>query len=43
MIECILAWTMLFVGLVVANPLYIIASAVYAVASRISLLKGGAE
>ena len=39
MIECILAWVMLFVGLVVANPLYMIASAVFAVASRIAQMR----
>jgi hypothetical protein len=39
MIESILAWILLFVGLVKGNPLYLIASAVYAVASRIGMLR----
>ena len=39
MIECLLAWMMLFLGLLTGNPLYLIASGVFAVASRI----GGKE
>ena len=39
MVECILAWLMLFFGLITGNPLYLIASAVYAVASQIGMLR----
>lgn len=39
MIEQLLAWIFLFVGLFSGNPLYLIASAAYAVASRIGLLR----
>lgn len=41
MIEGMLAWIMLFIGVLTGNPLYLIASAVYAVAARIGVLKGG--
>lgn len=39
MIESLLAWVMLFIGVLTGNPLYLIASAVYAVAARIMLRK----
>ena len=39
MIEGILAWVVLFIGVLTRNPLYLIASAVYAVASRIGMLR----
>lgn len=39
MIESVLAWMMLFIGLLTGNPLYLIASAVYAIASRIGMLR----
>lgn len=39
MIESILAWFMLFSGLLTGKPLLLIASAVYAVAARISKLR----
>lgn len=35
MIECVLAWIMLFWGLCSGNPLYLIACGVFAVASHI--------
>ena len=39
MIECILAWVLLIVGIRTGNPLYMIASATYAVASRVGVLR----
>ena len=35
MIECVLSWVMLICGIVYNNPLFFIASAIYAVASNI--------
>jgi hypothetical protein len=39
MIEGILAWFMLFIGVLTGNPNYLIASGVYAVASRVGMLR----
>lgn len=39
MIESILAWVMLFIGVLTGNPNYLIASGVFAVASRIGMLR----
>lgn len=35
MIECLLAWIMLFLGILEHNPILFVASGVYAIASRI--------
>ena len=39
MVESVLAWIMLFLGVTTGTPLYLIASAVYAVAARIGKLR----
>ena len=39
MTELLLSWTFLFVGMHLGNPLYLIASAVFAVASRIAQMR----
>lgn len=43
MVECLLAWIMLFVGIGTGNPLYLIASGVFAIAARIGNLKNESE
>lgn len=44
MIECVLSWTMLSMGVLTANPNYFIASGVFAVASYLCRMsKGGAK
>lgn len=35
MVECVLAWIMLFCGIVFSNPLFFVASAVYAIAAQV--------
>lgn len=36
MIECVLAWMFLFVGVATHNPMHFIVSALYAIASNIA-------
>ena len=44
MIDCVLSWMMLFMGVLTENPNYFIASGVFAVASYLCRMsKGGAE
>ena len=43
MIECILAWMFLFVGIVSQNPNYFIASGAFAIATQIYLHRKGGE
>ena len=39
MIECGLAWTFLFYGVAIGDPLYVVASGLFAVASQIHDLR----
>lgn len=39
MIEGILSWIMLFMGIIINNPLYFIASGVFAVAAQIWMVR----
>lgn len=43
MIECILSWIMLFMGIVTTNANYFIASGVFAVASHLYRMRKGGE
>ena len=43
MVECLLTWITLFVGIGTGNPMYLIASGVFAIASRIGILKNESE
>lgn len=45
MIECIVSWICLFIGIVTRNPNYLIASGAFAIALQIELYrkKGGEE
>lgn len=43
MIECILAWIFLFVGIASQNPDYFIASGIFAAAAQISRFHDGGD
>ena len=43
MIECIISWICLFIGLITQNPNYLIASGVFAIATQICLHREGGD
>ena len=43
MVECVVAWICLFIGLITRNPNYLIASGTFAIATQIYLHRKGGE